>query len=503
MKTSHSKLAALGFVLLMAALLLGPMRAGQEDSLTFRPGALKLSAGGSYRVRCALSSDDMNQTLRFSSADPGVATIAHDGTITGHAPGETTIIARASGGAKAQMTVLVDGTPLTELSLNTDVLYLEKGQFSGLSVHYNADASDARLQWISGDESIARVDAAGKIEGVGGGETTVSVVAPNGKTASARVFVNVDAIAAHISPNGLTLGVGAQVPLRVSYLPEDATDRVLRWSSSDASVAAVDASGVLRAKGVGRAYVSALTEDGLTDGMEVIVEAAPEDIQLNPARATIERGEELQLQLMFLDKDGSMLQKNHLVVWSSSDESIATVDRSGRVTALKSGSCEITAEADGMRAECRLNVQVSIHEIELNETEIFLLKEDTGEPIRLQWRIFPADADDPTVSFASNNEQVAKVDSNGVVTLSGGYGTAVITASAKSGASAAFAVHVVTELPEEDIVQSKLTASTQQVPTETAIPVQTAEPLAASTPLATAEPIITVAPTQNAPAAVG
>ncbi|MBQ8507723.1 MAG: Ig-like domain-containing protein [Clostridia bacterium] len=486
MKTSHGKLAMLAFVLLMAALLLAPMRAGQEDELVLRPGTLKLSAGGSYRVSCALRSDDPKQTLRFSSGDMGVATIAADGTVTGHAPGETTITARASGGAQATMKVVVDGTPLTELSLNTDEVYLEKGQFSGLSVSYNADASDARLQWISADESVAKVDAAGRIEGVGGGETVISVVSPNGRSASARVFVNVDGEAAHITPNGLTLGVGAKVPLRVSYLPEDATDKARRWSSSDESVLTVDGAGVLQAKGVGRAYVSLLTEDGLTTGMEVIVEAAPEDIQLDPAKATIERGDTLDLQLMFENKDGEMEKKNHLVVWSSSDESIAKVDENGRVTALRSGSCEITASADGMSARCRLEVQVTIHEIALRESEIFLLREETGEPIQLEWSIDPVDADDPSVRFASDNEQVARVSETGLITLSGGYGTAVITVSSASGATAEFTVNVVTSLPDA-------------TPEPTEIPVVTEVPAATQAPVVTEAPAV-----QNAaPAAVG
>lgn len=480
MKTSHGKLAILGFALLLAALLLGPMRAGQEDELIFRPGALKLSAGGSYKVSCALRSDEAGQTLRFSTADAGVATIASDGTVTAHAPGETTISARASGGATAQLRVLVDGTPLTELKLNTDALYMEKGQFSGLSVSYNADASDARLQWISEDECVARVDSAGRIEAVGGGETIVSVVATNGMRASARVHVDVDAVAAHISPNALTLGVGAKVPLKLSFLPEDATDRALGWYSSDERVLTMDENGLLSAVGEGRAYVSVRTEDGLTSGMEVAVEAAPEDIRLDPSKATLERGDTLDMQLIFLEKDGSEQKTNHLVVWQSSDESIASVDANGRVTALRSGSCEITASADGKRAKCRLEVQVTVHEIQLEQTQMDLLREDTDRPIQLKWTISPADADNPALQFASNNEQVATVNRQGLVQLSGGYGTAIITASSESGASACFTVNVVTELPSA--AQATEIPQATQLPQATAIPQTTAIPQASAAP---------------------
>ena len=351
MKTSHGKLALLAFVLLLAALLFLPMRAGIEDQLVLTPGILKLNVGGSYTVRCALSSDDMNQSLRFISSDDRVASIGNDGTVYALSSGEATITAQASGGAKAQMQVMVAGIPMTDLSLNVDELHIEKGEYSGLTVSYNSDASDTRLQWLSSDENVVHVDATGRIEGVGGGEAYVSVIAPNGRSASARVFVDVEGSAVHISPNGLTLGVGAQVPLKLSFLPEDCTDSVRRWVSSNPAVLEVNEKGILRARSQGEAYITVLTEDGLTTGMEVIVEAAANDIQLDPAQATLERGDNLQMQLMFLNADGSVDESaNHLVVWKSSDESIASVDQQGVVTALRSGECKIEAASDGMTA---------------------------------------------------------------------------------------------------------------------------------------------------------
>ena len=328
MKTAQGKLALLAFCLLMAALLFLPMRAGQEDSLIFTPTALKMSVGDSYKISCALSSDDMNQRLRFYSEDSRVATIQADGTVVALASGETVIHGEASGGATAEMKVTVGGVPLRELKLNASELHIGKGQISGLKASYNADASDTRLKWVSADETIAVVDAAGRIEGVGGGMTWVSVVAPNGLSASAKVYVEVEGTAVHISPNDLTLGVGASVPLKVSYLPLDCTDSVQRWASSNPEVLSVDEDGVLHANGVGTAYVTVLTRDRLTAGMEVTVEPAPKELQLDPSRATIERGDTLEMQVMFLAEDGSVdTQSDHLVVWSSEDPSVATVDK--------------------------------------------------------------------------------------------------------------------------------------------------------------------------------
>ncbi len=451
MKTAYGRLALLAFGLMMAALLFLPMRAGDEDQLVLEPVVLKMSVGDSYTLRCALSAEDTNQQLYFVSDDTQIATIDGSGTVHAVSSGETVIRAVASGGASAETQIVVDGIPMTQLQLNVDELHIKKGQYSGLSVSYNSDASDTRLQWISSDENIVKVDNSGRVEGVGGGEAYVSVVAPNGRSDSAKVYVDVEGTAVHISPNSITLGVGAHVPLKVSYLPVDCTDQVRRWVSSNPSVLSVDENGVLDAKNMGSAYITVLTEDGLTTGMEVRVEAAPKDLQLDPSRATLERGDSLQMQLKFLEEDGTVDEEtSHLVVWSSSDESVATVDKKGLVTALKSGRCQISATSDGITATCQLQVEVNVRQITLNQSEVYLLPEQLGAPIQLQWIVDPVDADDPTVTFVSDNEQVATVDSNGLVTFSGGYGTAVITASAASGAACEFVANVVTALPDSE-----------------------------------------------------
>ena len=451
MKTSPGKLAALAFLLLLAAVLFMPMRAGQEDQLLLEPEGLRMAVGDSYTVRCALSAEDPNQRLSFLSSDTRVATIDLDGTVHALSSGEAVISAQASGGARAQMRVTVVGVPMTELKLNVDELHIDKGQYSGLSVSYNEDASDTRISWASSDESIVRVNSSGRIEGMGGGMAYVSAISPTGLSASAKVYVHVEGTAVHISPEQLTLGVGAHVPLKVSYLPLDCTDQVRRWTSSNPNVLTVSEDGILDARGQGTAYVAVVTEDGLTTGMEVVVEAAPMELQLDPSRATLERDDTLQMQLMFLEEDGSVeVNVDHLVTWTSSDESVASVDKNGLVTAKKTGSCRITAAADGMTATCELNVQVSIQDIKLSQTEVYMLREATGTPIQLKAVITPMDADDLTLIFTTNHDQVATVDQNGLVTMTGGYGTAIITASAASGARAEFTVNVVTELPKAE-----------------------------------------------------
>ncbi len=451
MKTSYGRIAYLAFIILIAGLLFTSMRAGEEDSMIIDPGVLKMSPGDSYRVRCALSSDDLDQRITFATDNDRVAGINPNGTVYAIASGEAVITAKASGGASASMQVIVTGNPMRTLTLNTDELRIKKGEISGLSVTYNQDATDARLQWVSADESIAKVSANGRILGVGGGMTTVSVLSPGGAAASANVYVDVDSIAMNITPNELTVGVGAKVALNVRYLPADSTDSVRRWSSSDSSIAYVDDQSVLHAVGTGKAYINAVTMDGMNGALEVIVERAPDDLQLSPARATIERGDEMDMQVLFINAASQVEQDmKHLVIWESSEPDVATVDQTGHVRALRGGMTRITASSDGHIAECQLRVAVSVRELKLSAHEVYLLKEQTKDPIRLTYTIAPMDPDDPSVRFYSDNEQVARVSEDGIVTMTGGYGTAVITAWNVSGAKDTFTVNVVVRLPEEE-----------------------------------------------------
>ena len=451
MKTAQGKLAALALILLIVALLL-PLQSVRENALMLSPQVLKMSTGMQYALKCYLHSADADAHVTFESSNPRVAVVTADGNVVALDSGETVITAQTDDGARARTRVQVEGVALSELALNTAELRLEKGEISGLRAIHNEDATDARLKWISEDESIARVDASGRVVGVGGGVTRVLAIAANGRYAAARVTVEVPATAVRVTPTALTLGVGAKTALHALYLPANSTETVRGWITSDPRVLSVSADGEITALSPGSAHVSALTRGGLSAGIQVTVEESAAKIALNPSVATIERGDETDLQLALMQPDGSVTSETtHLVEWMSSAPEVASVDQNGHVVGLTRGTSRITAVTDGMTAVCDLRVEARVHEILLDETEIYLLRKDTTQPLQIVWHIEPQDADDPSIVFTTNNAQVAEVDSNGLVTLTTGYGTAVITLTAASGVQAQYTVNVVTELPKPTV----------------------------------------------------
>lgn len=438
MKTPAGRLVALILLLLIGILLLAPMRAGNDDYITVNVRGLRMNVGDSYDIDYVLYSEKP-QSVAYVSADTAIATVDSVGVVTAQAPGNTHIRLIAQNGARTQVSIeVLGGTAQSTMTLSADRIDLERGQISGLKAIFSDDSVDNRVAWYSEDESVATVDAVGRISAVGGGETRIVATSASGLTASAQVSVYVPGTAMHIIPADVTVGVGATLKMDCYYLPDGATDTIARWQSSNEDMLTVNADGVINARGVGQVVLSVFSNGGLSGSTFVHVEPSASDFELSPSAVTIERDHTIDLATRFLDDRGNVATgyESHYVTWSASNPDIASVDENGKVTGHRSGMSRITAQCDGMTATCMVTVEVVVREIALNYTEIHLSREETVTPIQLMATLTPSDPDDDGLTFETNNPQVAYVDSNGLITMTGAYGTAIITATASSGASA-------------------------------------------------------------------
>jgi len=444
MKTPSGRLAALTIFLLIAVMLFGPMRTGSDDYIAVNVHTLRMNTGDSYDIDYTLYSDSRKDVV-YASSNENVVTVDNVGVVTAHRPGNAEIRLIASSGARTRIPVEVAGAGTTEMTLNTASLNLEKGQISGLRAVFNDEADDTRVTWHSENEAVATVDAIGRVSGMGGGETRIVATAANGLTAYADVKVFVFGDAVHITPSDITVGVGARLHMDCYYLPDDTTDSVRRWQSSNESVLTVNEDGMIHAKGVGQAVLSVFTDNGLSTAALIRVEPSASDFDLAPSAVTIERNHSVALTPRFMDAAGNetSASDSHYIEWTSSNPDIASVDENGVVTGVSSGLAAITARSDGMSATCIVTVEVLVHEVTLNESVVDLLREQTTTPIQLVAAISPADPDDPTITYTTDNPQVAYADENGLVTFTGAYGTAVITATAASGVDASCTFNVV------------------------------------------------------------
>ena len=128
------------------------------------------------------------------------------------------------------------------------------------------------------------------------------------------------------------------------------------------------------------------------------------------------------------------------VAWTSSNEEVATVDENGLVTAKAAGSALITATTDnGLTATCNVLVPVEVTEVKLDKSTGTI---SVGRTLQLTATVSPDDASDKTITWTSSNNEVAKVDSKGLVT-GVATGTATITATSVNGKTATCEITVV------------------------------------------------------------
>ena len=139
--------------------------------------------------------------------------------------------------------------------------------------------------------------------------------------------------------------IGATWELTATVLPEDATDKSVTWSTSNADVATVDENGVVRAVGNGSAVITVTTVDqGLTATSTANVFQYVTKITLQDNPIPLQTGGSAVMPRT-IEPDNAY---DKSLTWTSSDESVATVDQDGKVTAVANGVCRITAtSADG------------------------------------------------------------------------------------------------------------------------------------------------------------
>ena len=126
--------------------------------------------------------------------------------------------------------------------------------------------------------------------------------------------------------------------------------KTFAWSSSDESVATVDATGLVTAVANGSATITATTDE-ISDNADLTVAQAVASVAITPNSATlVSLGETVQLQASAKDVNDNTIS-GKTFTWSSSDESVATVNPSGLVTGIANGSVTIMSTTDGVTGE--------------------------------------------------------------------------------------------------------------------------------------------------------
>lgn len=287
---------------------------------------------------------------------------------------------------EGSVTVLPPPVRVTGVSLNKTATELQAGQTEKLTATVlPANAENKAVNWSSNKTAVASVDSTGKITAKAPGSAVITVTTQDGnKKATCTVTVvpkpPVKVTGVTLNNTALALQIGQSQTLTASVMPANATNKAVTWKSSDTQVVTVDASGKVTALKSGTARITVTTVDGSkTAECTVTVSAPPatatpvvtEPPQTEPPQTEPPAAEvtgvtlsktELELEVgktyILIATVEPKEAQNRTVTWSSSDGSIVTVDSSGKLTALKTGTATITVttQENGKTAVCTVTV---------------------------------------------------------------------------------------------------------------------------------------------------
>lgn len=230
-----------------------------------------------------------------------------------------------------------------------------------------------------------------------------------------------------LEPNTLTLEKGEKETLTATVAPTNATNKGVTWSSSNPEVATVD-NGVVTAGIGGGTTITVTTEDGsktatCTVNVRVHIGVPVQSVELNKTELVLEVNGTEKLKATAEPSDAT----NQKVTWESNATNVATVDNSGKVTAVSEGTATITAKAGEQTATCTVTVtkaDVAVESVTLNPTTLTLEKGSTGT---LTATVEPQNATNNTVTWSSSNPEVATVANGTVTAVSAGTATITVT----------------------------------------------------------------------------
>lgn len=223
---------------------------------------------------------------------------------------------------------------------------------------YPTNASNRTVTWRSSNPSVASVDSRGNVRALAGGSAVITASAADGSGRKATCKVTVKQLVSKVSLNLTQATVTRTRTLKLSaqVSPGTASIKKLKWTSSNTRIAIVSSAGVVTAKAAGVVIITAAATDG--SGRKAtcrvtVVPIAATGVRLSKTAVSLLVSKTITLTATVLPANAD----NKAVTWASNDTTVATVDRYGRVRALKKGTAEITAKTtNGLTAKCVVTV---------------------------------------------------------------------------------------------------------------------------------------------------
>lgn len=250
-------------------------------------------------------------------------------------------------------------------------------------------------------------------------------------------------VAITLSETSLVIGTGAKLKLEVAT---ESTEKLkYTWESTDKKIASVDAKGTVSGVAEGEATITC----SAVLGKEVVATAAC-SVSVFTSVKSVKAQSPVKGNILFVNQpvqiettvlpDSATYRK---LVWTSSDESIATVDENGVVTARQPGKVKITCATDqpnqakAITVDTQFTVKQQVEEIKLSaETLVLWLKDtvpDATDTAEITIEVLPENADNRKVAWATSDKNIADVKNGKITAKKAGSCTVSVTAADGGG----------------------------------------------------------------------
>ena len=435
---------------------------GASASCTIKVTKLELNAkeldmyiGQTYTLKGTIG--ETKVSCSFKSSNSKVVSVDKKGKITAKNVKKTTKVTITATAPKKQGTA----TCIVTVHPKPTKLAIKQGKAKTLNIGDTLDLTtvftpkDAlgKVIWSTSHKKVATVSSSGKVKAVGEGVTTIEAEVTGAGDGSATIKITVvdpkKPTGIKISAPSKTVYMGETLKLTTTLSPKTA-ESTITWKSSNNKIAKVSKKGVVTPVKAGTATITATASKKSPKGKVVKAKikitvkksTAPSSISVGTAEKTLHVGDQWQL-----DYEIKPAGAKASLTFNSSDETVATVNEKGIITANATGSASITVVTqNNKKASCKVTVLAEASGLQLDKESLSLNVGDT-----YQLTCFVSHGLSGSVTFSSSNAAVATVDANALITAVG-VGEATITASMDNGAIATCEVTVVESEEEHPVV---------------------------------------------------
>ena len=408
-----------------------------ETDITVEEESLELNVGDEGSIEAELEPVEAGRVTHVSS-DESVVTVDSNGNYKAVGEGEATITVRFDGDYNkytlSEVVVTVSVSKIeTSIAVEDDSLELDVDEEGNIGAELNP-VEAGKLTYVSSNESVVAVDENGNFKAVGEGKATITVSFDGDYNkyalSDAVVTVSVSKIETSIDveEESLEFFVGDSDAIVAELTPIGA-GRV-NFTSSNVSVVTVDKKGILKSVGEGEATITVSYEGNYKYSSS----EATVTVKVSKIGTSIDLHSDDNLNLFVGEEDTIVAELNPpkvgRITYTSSDDSVVTVDSNGNLAAVGEGEANITLSFRG-NSRCvaadNVTIKVSVSKI---DTSISVYKDSfnlyVGDEDSIDAELSPNEAGD--ITFTSSDESVVTVDANGNL-VAVGEGEAEITVS--------------------------------------------------------------------------